>query len=387
MASHKNMKSRKKNQQTKMIFIIDSIRIGGIERLCFDECYELIDRKIDHEILCLTNSVIPEGSILAIDKSYSKINKINLTFLGNKRSVQVIKLARILLQNTGKHIKIISHSTRGSVIARISTAIIFKKVHITLFIHQLISLSDTKQKIKRMIHSLFADNITTSSFQFKLAWEENINNNFLYRIIFQKKIEFNRMGVYLPRLKNSVKNEIQECSQVVIHLLFMSRITSWKGFPIFNNVCKLMEPIGIHSMVISNENSRKNIFEIESYHNEKNHYVPNNGIANIKFTSKVVHLYPTNYGPGTLHPQSIGMNVIECLAVGIPSLISFDEFETWPEFRTNSLIRIVDWENEADILNNLQYLMELDHKIIMKNSLILEDVINIKKHVDQILDY
>ena len=381
------MRNRVTNPQNKIIFIIDSIRIGGIERLCFDECYELIDRKIDHEILCLTNSVIPEGSILAIDKNYSKFNEINLTFIGRKRIIQILKLARILLHNNNKRIKIISHSTRGSVIARISTAIIFKKIHITLFIHQLISLSDTKQKIKRMIHSLFADDITTSSFQFKLAWEEYVNSNLMYRVFFRKKIKFNRMGVHLPRLKDSVKNEIQECSQVVIHLLFMSRITNWKGFPIFNKVCKLMEPMGIHSMVISNENSRKNIFEINSFQNEKNHYVPNNGISNIKFTSKVIHLYPTNYGPGTLHPQSIGMNVIECLAVGIPSLISFDEFETWPEFRTSSLIRTVDWENEVDILSNLQHLLELDRNIIDENFLLLEDVINIAKHVDQILNY
>ena len=381
------MKNSKANQKTKIIFIIDSIRIGGVERLCFDECYELIDRKIDHEILCLTNNIIPEETILNIDKNYSKINDIKLTFLGKTRILQIISLVQILTKNKEKQIKIVSHSTRGSVIARISTVISCRKIPIMLFIHQTINFSNRKQRNKRMFHSLFAHTLAASSFQFKLDWEEHVNKNILYKLFYPKKIEFNRMGVYLPRLKDSVKNEILGCSGTNLHLLFMSRITVWKGFEIFNNVCKLMEPSGNHSVVISNENSRKNIFSIDNFQNYKNHYIPNSGIANINFTSDVIHLYPTNYGPKIRHPQSIGMNVIECLAVGIPSLISFDEFITWPEFRTSPLIKIVNWKNEEEVVDNIQQMIALGRKKILEKSFDLKNIISIKKHVDIILSY
>ena len=48
------------SQKLRIVFIVYSIRIGGVERLCFDECYELMDRKIEHEIVCLTDNIIPE---------------------------------------------------------------------------------------------------------------------------------------------------------------------------------------------------------------------------------------------------------------------------------------------------------------------------------------
>ena len=381
------MRDRDTNSQNKIIFIIDSIRIGGVERLCFDECYELIDRKIDHEILCLTNSVIPEGSILAIDKNYSKIDEINLTFLGKNRFQQILNMRKVLNRNNGNSIQIISHSTRGAVIARVSAILSLRNIHITLFIHQLINLSDFRQKLKRIFHSMFANKITTSSIQFKFSWEAFVKSNILLKMLYRKNIEFNRMGVYVPRLKNSSKGNVLECKKKSLHLLFMSRITAWKGYPVFKNVCKLMEPAGTHSIVISNENSRKNIFDKNQYVSDKNHYLPNNGIANLDFECDIIHLYPTSYGPEIQHPQSIGMNVIECLGRGIPSLISHDDYETWPELRESPLVRIVNWQNEKETLEILRELIELPQEIKKEHTILLEQVIHIKDHVNQFLRY
>jgi hypothetical protein len=379
------MKNLKKNQPTKIIFIVDSIEIGGIQRLCFDECYELIDRKIDHEILCLTNKVLPEGTILKIDENYSKINKINLTFLGINRFQQILNMKKVLKLDGENTVQIISHSTRGTFIARMSAVLSLKNLHITLFIHQLLNLSDSKQKLKRIFHSFFASEITTSSIQFKFAWEDFIKSHILLKMLYRKNIKFNRMGVYLPRLRNSSKTNVLECSQKSLHLLFMSRITAWKGYPVFNNVCKLMEPQETHSIVISNENSRKNIFDKNQYVSEKNHYLSNTGIANLDFRFDIIHIYPTNYGPGIKYPQSIGMNVIECLGLGIPSLISYDDYETWPEFRESPLVRIVDWQDKEDTLRILQELIDLPSTTKKDHTLLLEEVIDIKKHVNLIL--
>jgi hypothetical protein len=246
-------------------------------------------------------------------------------------------------------------------------------------------MSDLKQKLKRVMHSFFADSVTTSSFQFKLEWESYVKNNLLIKIFYRKKIDFNRMGVHLPRLRDSEKKGLSNCSSSSLHLLFMSRITTWKGYPIFAGICDKMASEGTHSVVISNENSRKDIFRMENYNNHKNHYVPNNGIANIKFFSEIVHLYPTNYGSHISYPQSIGMNVLECLALGIPSLISHDNYETWPEFRDNPMVRIVDWQNENEIVEIIKELSKLNQLEKKGHLIILEDAINIKNHVDKIL--
>ena len=379
------MKNLKKNQPTKIIFIVDSIEIGGIQRLCFDECYELIDRKIDHEILCLTNKVLPEGTILKIDKNYSKVNEINLTFLGITRFQQIINMKKVLNLGRENIVQIISHSTRGTFIARISAVLSLKNLHITLFIHQLINLSDSKQKLKRIFHSMFANKITTSSIQFKFAWEAFVKSNILLKMLYRKNIEFNRMGVYLPRLRDSVKTEISECSQNSLHLLFMSRITAWKGYPIFSNICTLMKPYETHSIVISNENSRKQIFQKDRYLSGSNHYLPNNGVANINFPFDVIHIYPTNYGAGIRFPQSIGMNVLECLAVGIPSLISHDDFETWPEFKGSPLVRTVDWQDQSESLRIIKQFVSLSNEAKKENFIVVENAISIATHVNQFL--
>ena len=380
------MVSRKRlNRNLKIVFLVDSIRIGGVERLCFDECYELMDQKIEHEILCLTDNIIPEESVLKIDQNYSKLKDIKLTFIGKNRFQQILNMKKLLNRDKDYLIKIISHSTRGAFVSRISAILNFRKLHITLFIHQLMNLSDFRQKIKRIFHSLFANEITSSSIQFKFAWEEFVESNIFLKIFYRKKVDFNRMGVHLPRLKNSSKNQVFACSQKTLHLLFMSRITAWKGYPIYNNVCNLMEPIGTHGIVISNENTRKNIFDKSQYESIRNHYLPNTGIANLKFEFEIIHLYPTNYGPGIQHPQSIGMNVIECLGLGIPSIISHDDYETWPEFKKSPLVRIVNWQNEKETLEILQELVALPGEIKKEHTILLEEVISIKNHVNQIL--
>lgn len=128
-----------------------------------------------------------------------------MTFIGKNRFQQILNIKKLLNRDKNYLIKIISHSTRGAFVARISAILNFRKLHITLFIHQLMNLSDFRQKIKRIFHSLFANEITTSSIQFKFAWEEFVESNIFLKIFYRKKVEFNRMGVYLPRLKNSPK--------------------------------------------------------------------------------------------------------------------------------------------------------------------------------------
>ena len=221
----------------KYVFLIDAIRIGGAERLCFDESYELISRKIENEIVCLSGRKIIDCSILEVDKNFYYLRFVKLSFAGKSRFRQLIHLARIMIDNRKNEVRIISHSTRGVVLARIAAKIMFKRIHITLFIHQLISLSKPSQALKRILHSLFADRISTSSAQFKTDWLQYTESNLVLSAFYKKQIDFNRMGVFLPRLHKTEKIDLELCSNDFAHLIFMSRITSWKGFPVFQEIC------------------------------------------------------------------------------------------------------------------------------------------------------
>ena len=100
-----------------------------------------------------------------------------------------------------------------------------------------------------------------------------------------------------------------------------------------------------------------------------------------------MHLYPTNYGDGILYPQSIGMNVLELLAVGVPSVISPEGFLSWPELEYSILIKTFDWQNTGaleEVVSDLS-LISRDH--IRSEVERLLPVISISSHVDCIIEY
>jgi hypothetical protein len=370
----------------KYVFLIDAIRIGGAERLCFDESYELLGRKIENEIVCLSGTKIIDGSILEVDKNFDYLKLVQLSFAGESRFRQLVHLVRILIHNRKNEVRIISHSTRGAVLARIAAKIMFKRIHITLFIHQLISLSKPTQALKRIFHSLFANRISTSSAQFKTDWLQYIESNLVLSILYKKQIDFNRMGVFLPRLHKTEKMDLELCSNDVAHLIFMSRITNWKGFPVFQEICNKIVDNDIHSLALTTENSRTHIFKAADFVSENSHYIKNSGVANYHFNCNAVHIYPTDYGPKVKYPQSIGMNVLECLGLGIGNLISNENFETWPELRNHPLVRVVDWGNQNHVLKELREILQMKTENKLEYSFQLSEVISIRSHIDRVME-
>ena len=374
---------KKKGYVKKILFVVDSLNIGGVQRLCVDECYELLDRKIPHLIVCLQKYKSNQIDIISIDYNFSKSKELNIIYVGNSRIVQVVNLAKIL-HNLRPNL-VIAHSTRGAVLVRISSMMIISQVRIHLYIHQLLTLSNQKQKMKRILHSLFANSIYVSSLQFKLDWDNYVDRVLIFKFLFKKKIHFNRMGVYLTRLRDTPKIELLDCRNNYGHLIFMSRITSWKGFNTFKELSDSGENLNYHSLVISVANSRKEIFEPQEYISETRHFMTNTGIANIGVGDNAVHIYPSHYGENTKYPQSVGMNVLECLALGIPSIISEEGFESWPEFKNFDLISTCTWKSSKEfenILTKFENISEAQRKISISS---IKNSISIVKHVDNLI--
>ena len=42
--------------------------------------------------------------------------------------------------------------------------------------------------------------------------------------------------------------------------------------------------------------------------------------------------------------MSVSLNVLECIALGIPSLISQEGFESWPELKDSILCKVTTWD-------------------------------------------
>ena len=70
--------------------------------------------------------------------------------------------------------------------------------------------------------------------------------------------------------------------------------------------------------------------------------------ACFKYSDNSIHIYPTAYGDSDKFPQSIGMNLLEFIALGVPGMISNEGFESWPQIKGNSIVQVCNWDNETE---------------------------------------
>jgi hypothetical protein len=85
--------------------------------------------------------------------------------------------------------------------------------------------------------------------------------------------------------------------------------------------------------------------------------------------------------------MSIGLNVLEFLVLGVPSLISKEDFLTFPELRNCELLKTSDWNDLEEIEQDL---IVLNSKKESGQSWLTEEnlaLISNNEHIDEILKY
>ena len=364
----------------KTIFVIlDNLRVGGVQRFALDEAYSFAKRGISSRIYLL-EKYIEEDDMRNIDLEYFEKFDGTIEIISVKlKNVNVINLLRRDINAIGPSL-ILSHSSKGVLLSRIAQLICQRKrrkLQIIGFIHQLITLSDTRQKMKRLFFFSFAHKIHASSRQFELEINRLREKKVFWRILAFKKIYFDRMGIDLDRIaffqsKSSTLFKLEKQT-----LIFLSRVVGWKGFMNFLEVCKS-----------TNTQSQKVVLTTPIYQTspeltvfqslKESNVLLNKGIAHFVLGAKSVHIYPTSF------PQSIGLNVLECLALGIPSLISHEEFWSWPELRNSVLISSTDWEINSAI-KKINQLSEISEEVRESERIKLISAISIERHITQLI--
>ena len=360
-----------------VLIVVDNLRVGGIQRLAIDECYSLNKRDIKHLLVSL-NAFEENNSIVKVDEEFAEISQLNIQYLGKGKLRQLNELTKFVKQDFNL---IVTHSATAALLLRFAVILKMKRVSIILYIHQLISLSSKKQALKRFFYFTFADKLFVSSNQFKLEIETYLKDNW-WGPLFRKKIYFDRMGIYLDRVDNQFKAVV--CQGDIPHLIFSSRMTVWKGFQVFLDLANKFNSIN-HKVVfeISKVENRQN--EIQNLDKDGNHIFYSKSPVSFRYPSKSLHIYPTNYGDSVKYPQSIGMNVLEFLALGVPSLISIEGFQSWPELEKNVLIETCNWFNSIEVDNKLNKLLNVDVISARDESLKLRESISIERHVTNLV--
>ena len=360
-----------------VLIVVDNLRVGGIQRLAIDECYALNKRGIKHLLVSLT-AFEENNSIVKVDEEFAEISQLNLKYLGKGKLRQLNELTKFVKQDFNL---IVTHSATAALLLRFAVTLNMKKMNIILYIHQLISLSSNKQALKRFFYFTFANKLFVSSNQFKLEIETYLKDNW-WGALFRKKIYFDRMGIYLDRVDNQLKEIV--CQEAIPHLIFSSRMTEWKGFQVFLNLASKFNSIN-HKIVFEISKAKNKQTKIQDLDKDDNHAFYSKSPVSFKYPSKSLHIYPTNYGDSIKYPQSIGMNVLEFLALGVPSLISKEGFESWPELEKSVLIETCNWLNSIEVDDKLNKLLNIDETSARDESLKLRESISIERHVTNLV--
>jgi hypothetical protein len=334
------------------VIVAENLRIGGVQRLLIDESYQFLAWDSNPQIVSLAPKM-PGDHLPDLDEEFKPSKKLNITYLSANKARQISYFYKLMRKKESSRV-FITHSTTGAALLRISAILALKKILIILQIHQLITLSDNKQQFKRILYSMCANYVLFSSNQFLLEWKLLINKKKYSRLIYRKRLKFDRMGVYLPRLSSSDFEKKQLCKTDVPHLIFLSRVTSWKGFEKFKSLTIQYSSSEIHTLAMTASNYRKDIFNPDEFNTDQSHVIFNSSVTSLQLNLGSVHLYPSDYGPNIMHPQSIGMNVLEMISQGIPSLISKEGFESWPELQDSELVKVVDWNNSEEVLKTIE---------------------------------
>jgi len=368
----------------KFVIVAENLRIGGVQRLLIDESYQFLAWNGIPHIVSLAPQM-PGDHLPDLDQEFKPSNKLDITHLNANKAEQISYFYKMMREKDSPRV-FITHSTTGAALLRICSLLAFKRILIILQIHQLITLSDKKQQFKRILYSMSADYVHFSSNQFLLEWKLLINKRKYSKLIYRKSLKFDRMGVYLPRLTSSDFSKKQLCETDVPHLIFLSRVTSWKGFEKFKSITKQFSSPEIHTVAMTASNYRNDIFNPDEFNTDQSHVIFNSSVASLQLNMGSVHLYPSDYGPKVKHPQSIGMNVLEMISQGIPSLISKEGFESWPELQESELVKVVDWTNEEVVFRTVESSRKLSSRIRKEEFEKLSGAISIENHCRRLVN-
>ena len=354
----------------KYLIIVESLRIGGIERLALDEFYFLKKNNYDVNLIVLSEKPTNKnGTFLEGDRDLISEFNSSIFYVPGSRIEKLKYIERVIFQDISKETEIVafSHSLKGSVIFFGIKLIFGRNIWISTTIHQLPSLSENKQRLKRFFYAQFTNKLFAYSEAVKKDWDKHLITK-----IFGKSIKVNRNGVYLDRL-NIFETQMDDEKRII----WIGRNTSWKGLNKFIEIINYDELKDISVLIyvpygaedIRKRLAGRKLVEIRE------------GLTLRQHTAKRfdVHFYPVDYGNHVQFIESISLNVLEFAAMGIPSLVTEKGVSTWPELVESGLLFETKWNDKDSILNNVEraFKVRLSKKEIDR----VRSLINIKNHL------
>jgi len=353
--------------EDKILLIIDNFRVGGIQRLALDQLCLLADLGIPTLAYYRQARATDNNSnFLILEKERINAKSLLVQDLPEGDWAQLKIIIQLLRSNNFSII--INHSVGASVILRIAKIVTRKKVVIKTFIHQLPTLSAPIQRLKRFIYALTSDEIYGYSRAVVEDWNKRSHRNLLSGLILgRKQLVVLRNGIYLERLPKIPARA--KFNKKEIRMVFIGRGVSWKNIEFIISTLRRHKNKNISALLVLPYITPENQRLLELEFKEKIKFEIGKKIEDIIFTPNDINIYPVDYGPDAEFIESVSLNCLEMACIGIPSIVTKNGVDTWPELVDLEIIHEVDWkkisdfDNALEVVGNLSFNLEQLDKI------------------------
>lgn len=339
------------NTNLKILIVIDSLRIGGIERNALDQLYFLSDYGNPGAILLLRQADMKNSAnFLETERSLIEEKQIEIFSIEGSVLKRIFEIVRI--QKRVKPDLIIDYSLLGTVLTRIAALLMVPKPSVHCVVQQFPGLSAPRQRFKRFLYAQFANKLFINSVNYSLDWSRLKNSFFLGKLLFSKKSKIVRNGVYLPRLA-VVDNFNSRSPSRLPRFIFLGRLKDWKGIKNFEVIDKAMNS-QCEFYVIAPDYSDEIVTNLKGIFGQRITFLFGNSLSAYKPESSDIHIYPVDYGSSIPFVESISTNCLEMALIGVPSLVSKNGTRNWPELVKAKIVHEVDWSSPASIRSGVQ---------------------------------
>jgi glycosyltransferase involved in cell wall biosynthesis len=362
--------------------IVDDFKIGGIQRIALDQAYALNESGICGTVIVLGSKPSENvPSFLYTEKQLIENLDLKFMFFDGSKYGQFKKLHRHLKRT--KPELLICYSLRGTVLSFFCKRIVNVKPKIVTIIEQLLSMSAPIQRIRRIFYSQFTDVLFAYSVAVKKDWDSRRKQNlFVWLISSRKDISVCRNGVYLPRIGFN-RDAFVENSSEVKRLLFVNRLTAWKGLPIAIKIIEAREFSTSTLLLVTPEDPDKYLIDVRPEVRKRISSIVGKSVSQIEFNPGDLHIYPATYGAKSRFIEAISINVLEMACFGVKSFVTKNGVDTWPELVKHGMIHEVDWENLSSTLKTIRdesasaKVLDIDYA---------RDLIDVNNNINQIFN-
>jgi len=339
--------------RSSILILVDNLRVGGIQRQVLDQMYLMSDLKIKSTLLVFDKvSTLKHSNFFKIENQFIKDKNLNIVFATSKVRDQIAIIKRLI--ETDETTLILDYTLSGSLKARIAQVFSTHKIPVHCIVQQLASLSDSKQRYKRMFMAQFSTHLFANSVNYRRDWMKYASKNLITKMILSKKLSVIRNGIYLPRLNNSklVKNSLLLDKKIGVRFIFLGRLRAWKGLDNLSKIDKLLKNKSSF-LIMTPEVEAQVVQMLENKFGNRIEFMFGKTPTDYQPMVGDIHVYAVDYGDKFEIIESVSTNCLEMAYIGVPSLITKSGGDNWPELKANSLIFEVDWGNPESILSGV----------------------------------